>query len=338
MVKRIVLICGDVEWKEEQPILALLTQLQQHYSGQVRIIEGEARGTDRLARDLAQRLHLEVVGYPAQWAQYHRAAGPLRNQQMLEEGRPDEVHAFYVQGGPDKGTANMIAQARKACVPVIEHPAPPVLDVMHWEQLVNRPLRDFAGRCATAAHVSVALGLAIGTERYGAWTGPVAPGTLFASRPRLGMVRHGWVELMDGRIYDPTRWVFEGREPYLYLGANDYYDHGNDRLRVAMHGSEPCPSNDCPNCGERGCAQQPVELTRLFAEEIRLHPDVKIEEELPPGQPNATLSLDQLVWLCNRPLAHWKRCYDGAVVLKGLIRDGHGVWLPLDTRNAYGLP
>ena len=54
----------------------------------------------------------------AKWALIGRGAGPLRNQQMLREGKPDLVLAF--PGG--KGTAHMVRIARKAGVPVQEVP------------------------------------------------------------------------------------------------------------------------------------------------------------------------------------------------------------------------
>ena len=44
------------------------------------------------------------------WKKYGKKAGPLRNQQMLEEGKPDLVVAF--PGG--NGTADMVRRAKKA--------------------------------------------------------------------------------------------------------------------------------------------------------------------------------------------------------------------------------
>ena len=50
------------------------------------------------------------------WEKHGRAAGPIRNKLMLDEGRPDLVVAF--PGG--RGTANMVKQASAASVEVIE--------------------------------------------------------------------------------------------------------------------------------------------------------------------------------------------------------------------------
>ena len=80
------------------------------------IIHGGARGADNLAGDWADvnRTGLEV--YPADWDKYGKAAGFIRNQQMLDEGKPDLVVAF--PGG--NGTADMIRRARKAGIEVLK--------------------------------------------------------------------------------------------------------------------------------------------------------------------------------------------------------------------------
>jgi hypothetical protein len=62
------------------------------------------------------------VVYPADWAKHGRAASPIRNQQMLDEGRPNLVVAF--PGG--RGTADMVRRARSAGVEVIEVDKPPI--------------------------------------------------------------------------------------------------------------------------------------------------------------------------------------------------------------------
>jgi hypothetical protein len=78
------------------------------------VIEGEARGADTIAREEAEKLGLTVERYPADWARYGRAAGPIRNKQMLVEGRPDFVLAFSADIERSRGTRNMVDQAIKA--------------------------------------------------------------------------------------------------------------------------------------------------------------------------------------------------------------------------------
>jgi hypothetical protein len=79
------------------------------------IIHGGARGADSMAGKYASEKGLKVQVYPADWNKHGKAAGPIRNQQMLDEGKPDMVIAFP---GDGNGTWNMINIARKANVPV----------------------------------------------------------------------------------------------------------------------------------------------------------------------------------------------------------------------------
>jgi hypothetical protein len=80
------------------------------------ICHGDARGADREAGYEARRLGLEVVVFPANWSRYGKAAGPIRNQQMLDEFKPDLVLAFPIL--TSVGTYDMIMKATRAGVPV----------------------------------------------------------------------------------------------------------------------------------------------------------------------------------------------------------------------------
>lgn len=82
------------------------------------IIHGAARGADSLADFIGHNLGCRVEPFPAQWEKYHRAAGPIRNTQMLVEGKPDRVLAFHRDIAHSKGTADMVKQALKAHLPV----------------------------------------------------------------------------------------------------------------------------------------------------------------------------------------------------------------------------
>ena len=62
--------------------------------------------------------NMKLKVYPADWELHGKSAGPIRNQQMLIEGKPDLVLAF--PGG--KGTAHMVSIAKKKGVKVIEVP------------------------------------------------------------------------------------------------------------------------------------------------------------------------------------------------------------------------
>lgn len=84
--------------------------------GPLTIIHGGAKGADHLADDWAVVNWTGLEEYKADWKKNSKAAGPIRNQRMLDEGKPDVVMAF--PGG--KGTAHMVRIAKRAGVKVIE--------------------------------------------------------------------------------------------------------------------------------------------------------------------------------------------------------------------------
>ncbi len=84
------------------------------------IIEGEAEGADRLARSVAEELGLTVEPYPANWAHYGKAAGPIRNKQMLDNGQPDIVIYFHDDLAKSVGTRHMVKQAIQRGIAVFQ--------------------------------------------------------------------------------------------------------------------------------------------------------------------------------------------------------------------------
>ena len=108
------LICGSRDWTYEGPIKRVLLQLKG--AGFTTIIHGDARGADRTAGKWADFFGLEVIKFPANWKRDGIGAGPKRNQQMLDEGKPDRVVAFPLP--QSKGTWDMVRRARKAGIPV----------------------------------------------------------------------------------------------------------------------------------------------------------------------------------------------------------------------------
>lgn len=108
-----VLVCGGRDYRDSYTLGAWLYGIHQDAGIDV-IIEGGATGADELARRFAEWAGIRCETYPADWSM-GKQAGPIRNRQMLEEGRPDLVLAFC--GG--RGTENMVRQAERAGVRVV---------------------------------------------------------------------------------------------------------------------------------------------------------------------------------------------------------------------------
>jgi len=118
-VGRKALICGDRNWTEGEPIRAYLCKLQDW--GFSIIIEGEAPGADILAREEAEQMGFTVMKFPAHWEKYGRAAGPIRNREMLDQ-QPALVIAFHDNPSQSKGTRDTVEEAMRRGIQVIVYP------------------------------------------------------------------------------------------------------------------------------------------------------------------------------------------------------------------------
>jgi hypothetical protein len=85
------------------------------------VVHGAARGADQIAGNMAARFDMHVDAYPADWTTHGRAAGPIRNQQMLDSG-VGLVAAFLLDGVESRGTRNTIRGAHDRGIHVIEIP------------------------------------------------------------------------------------------------------------------------------------------------------------------------------------------------------------------------
>lgn len=111
-----VLVCGGRDYWDYPEVCRVLDRFH-HEWGVAVVIHGSARGADSLAERWAKEREVPYYGVPARWKAYRRRAGPLRNQWMLDNAKPDWIIAF--PGG--KGTADMIERAEKAGVRRYEH-------------------------------------------------------------------------------------------------------------------------------------------------------------------------------------------------------------------------
>lgn len=125
------IVCGGRRYSDEVRLYQILDAARERLALSF-VIEGGASGADELAR--SWRLHRGVPGetYKADWeniwrpgavvrrrrdgAQYDALAGHVRNQRMIDEGRPELVIAF--PGG--RGTDDMVRRAEAAGLRVVK--------------------------------------------------------------------------------------------------------------------------------------------------------------------------------------------------------------------------
>lgn len=157
--------------------------------------------------------------------------------------------------------------------------------------LIGIPVETWPGKCYEVA-CALARALNWGTRAapvYGLFKGRISPDcTLFS-----GIARHGWIQLQDGRIVDPTRWVFRASAPTIevfvpgsdaFEQAAEDYDEGAQTLANFTEMPDPDP-------------QQPIH--KLPAMMQALLPRITRSLTAPKE-----LALNQLSWLARAAASH----------------------------------
>lgn len=109
----VLLVCGGRDFASWTRLVEALDRVAARMTiRQVR--HGAARGADALVDRWARLRGLPVDPVPARWREHGRAAGALRNAEMLSR-RPAVVAAVAFPGGA--GTADMVRRLAEAGVP-----------------------------------------------------------------------------------------------------------------------------------------------------------------------------------------------------------------------------
>jgi hypothetical protein len=112
-----ILVCGGREYLDGGAVNKYLTNLiesEYFLSPITAVIHGGAKGADSLAGEWAKANGITQEVFKPDWNRFGKAAGFIRNSEMLKDGKPDLVVAF--PGG--RGTAMMVDIARRAGVQV----------------------------------------------------------------------------------------------------------------------------------------------------------------------------------------------------------------------------
>jgi hypothetical protein len=115
-----LLVCGGRHYQDREFLFSVLDALQAVRSLSC-VIHGAASGADQLAGEWAKLRGVQEDPYPVSrqdWATLGRAAGPIRNERMLVNGRPDICIAF--PGG--KGTDDICWRIRSAGIALVRYP------------------------------------------------------------------------------------------------------------------------------------------------------------------------------------------------------------------------
>lgn len=121
-MKTTILVTGSRDWVDRGIIKQALKLYADH---EVVVLHGACRGADTIADRHAKALGYTVKRFKANWAKYGKAAGPYRNQAMVNR-RPDIVLAFHPDLAQSKGTKDCVDKALEAGIPTY------LCRGMHW--------------------------------------------------------------------------------------------------------------------------------------------------------------------------------------------------------------
>jgi hypothetical protein len=121
----ILLVTGDRNWLDEKFVVDVISKIHQTNPIQL-LVNGACRGADECSSFTSRKLHIPYKELPADWKQYAKSAGPIRNHEMLDTFHPTDVAAFHDNIKSSAGTRHMCAIAKRQGLRVVvyshQHP------------------------------------------------------------------------------------------------------------------------------------------------------------------------------------------------------------------------
>lgn len=117
VASKCVLITGDRNFPVTSS--AIKTIVNQCKTLGLTIVHGDCpTGADNIGSKLCDELKVPQKKYPPDWDKYGNAAGPIRNQKMIDNEKPVVCYAFHDTITLSKGTKDTVNRVLKAKIPV----------------------------------------------------------------------------------------------------------------------------------------------------------------------------------------------------------------------------
>ena len=118
-----ILVTGSRHWTDRKTIerelkkYSFTNPLLPPFKQPPILFHGACEGADTIAGEIGKSLGWKVDPHPAHWDILGLAAGPSRNQHMVDHD-PDICLAFHSDLGKSAGTADCVRRARSVGIPV----------------------------------------------------------------------------------------------------------------------------------------------------------------------------------------------------------------------------
>lgn len=116
-IKARIIICGGRHFNDYDALESLVDSVLAENDltdKEVEIVSGHCEGADILGEQYAKNHGIICKVFPAEWTKYGRAAGPIRNSQMIEYASESHIPIVIAFVSPHtKGTMDTIKKATK---------------------------------------------------------------------------------------------------------------------------------------------------------------------------------------------------------------------------------
>lgn len=124
-IKARIIICGGRHFKDYKALESLVNSAlteKNLTSNEVEIVSGHCEGADMLGELYAEKHGIVCKVFPAEWNKYGRAAGPIRNSQMIEYASESTIPIVVAFVSPrTKGTIDTVNKATKRGFSIFRH-------------------------------------------------------------------------------------------------------------------------------------------------------------------------------------------------------------------------
>ena len=190
----------------------------------------------------------------------------LEEQGVLAYGESDDIDSFELFDMAESEVRTLSISELKHLVEVFDlflgKGNFDILDIDAIANEINDNKENWVARCFEISSAIVKADLVEGKAVFGKYYGKIHKDSFFNNS---SFPNHGWILTKHNYIIDPTRWVFEATEPYIYIGEVDNYeyDRGSNVLKSLLS-----PLNNVPTFDNSGriIEIEDQEIENLFSQ------------------------------------------------------------------------